>query len=352
MNDDRIVNNKDTLLVTGANGFIGSRVVEVLLRYGFRNVRCFVRPSGNLDTLNQIVNSMDPGQVQFIKGTLQSKEDCKKAAEGVSVVFHLAAGIEKSFPGSFMNSAVTTRNLLDAILHGRTIRRFVNVSSFAVYSNQKIERKGLLDETCQVEPDLIGRHEPYVFAKVKQDELVLEYNRKHGIPYVIVRPGVVYGPGKNAITGRVGIGTFGIFLHLGGSNTIPLSYVENCAEAIVLAGIKKGVDGEVFNIVDDELPTSREFLHLYKKNVRKFNSIYIPYRLFYLFCYLWEKYADWSDGQLPPAFNRKRCAAYWKGDRYTNEKIKKLLGWEQKVPYEEAVRRYCEYCRTSSGNHA
>ena len=85
---------------------------------------------------------------------------------------------------------------------------------------------------------------------------------------MIVRPGVVYGPGNKGITGRVGLGTFGLFLHLGGSNEIPLTYVDNCADAIVLAGIKGGVDGEVFNVVDDDLPTSRKFLRLYKKNVR------------------------------------------------------------------------------------
>ena len=58
---------------------------------------------------------------------------------------------------------------------------------------------------------------------------------------------------------------FGIFLHLGGSNPIPFTYVDNCADAIVLAGLTPGVDGEVFNVVDDNLPTSRQFLRLYKQ---------------------------------------------------------------------------------------
>ena len=59
---------------------------------------------------------------------------------------------------------------------------------------------------------------------------------------------------------------------------------------------QKGVDGEVFNIVDDDLPTSRGFLKMYKKNVRDFRSIYVPYRVFYLFCYLWEKYSNGRRG--------------------------------------------------------
>ena len=143
----------------------------------------------------------------------------------------------------------------------------------------------LLDETCDMEDQSHLRGEAYCYAKVKQDELVAKYGRKYNIPYVIVRPGVVYGPGNKGITGRVGIGTFGIFLHLGGSNRIPLSYVDNCAYAVVLAGLKDGVDGEIFNIVDDNLPTSKEFLRMYKENVGGFRSIYVPRTISHFLCY-------------------------------------------------------------------
>ena len=84
------------------------------------------------------------------------------------------------------------------------------------------------------------RGEAYCFAKAEQDEIVTDYGKRLGIPYVIVRPGQVYGPGNEGITARVGIGTFGYFCILGGSNTIPFTYVDNCVEAIALAGLKKG----------------------------------------------------------------------------------------------------------------
>ena len=54
--------------------------------------------------------------------------------------------------------------------------------------------------------------------------------------------------------------------------SLPLTFVDNCAEAIVLAGLKPGVEGEVFNVVDDELLTSRQFLKAYKKKVTAFPS--------------------------------------------------------------------------------
>jgi nucleoside-diphosphate-sugar epimerase len=198
------------------------------------------------------------------------------------------------------------------------------------------------------EPHLRG--EAYCYAKVRQDELVQEYCKKYSIPYVIVRPGVVYGPGNRGLTGRVGVSTFGVFLHLGGSNRIPLTYVDNCAEAIVLAGLKRGVDGEIFNIVDEDLPTSRSFLRMYKKHAGYFRSIYVPGALSYILCSLWEKYSKWSKGQLPPVFNRRKWSANWKGTRYSNEKIRKLLGWQQTVPFTEACSRYFKY-EKEAGEH-
>ena len=174
-----------------------------------------------------------------------------------------------------------------------------------------------MDESCPIEEHAGLRGEAYCFAKVKQEEIVIEYGKNYGIPYVVVRPGSVYGVGKEEIAGRVGISTFGLFLHLGGSNTIPFTYVDNCAEAIVLAGLVKGVDGEIFNAVDDDLPSSRQFLRLYKKNVRRFKSFYVPHVVSHALCYLWEKYSEWSEGQLPPVFNRRRWYANWKKTRYS-----------------------------------
>ncbi len=262
------------------------------------------------------------------------------------MVIHLAAGRgEKSFPDAFMNSAVTTRNLLDACVQEGKCKRFVNVSSFAVYTNTGKSRGSLLDESCSVEQRPEVRGEAYCFAKTKQDEIVAEYRKEYGLSTVIVRPGVVYGPGNLAITGRVGIGTFGLFLHLGGSNRIPLTYVDNCAEAIVLAGLKPGIDGEVFNIVDDDLPSSRQFLRLYKRNVRRFRSLYVPKGVSYGLCYLWERYSEWSEGQLPSAFNRSRWNSLWRNTTYTNEKLKKRLGWTPAITTQEGLQRYFEACR-------
>src|SRR5207253_9721608 len=324
----------------GSNGFIGARVVEILLEYGYRNIRCFVRPSSRLDRLEKVLSQFDAGKdVALVTGDLLSRDDCRKAAEGVSIIYHLAAGMEKSFAGAFMNSALTTRNLLDAFLEFGKPKRFVNVSSFAVYSNLGLRRGALLDENCPLEDAPKKRFDAYGFGKRKQEELVREYGEKYELPYVILRPGYVFGPAKTELNGRVAINTFGFFIQVDGSHLLPLTFVDNCAEAIVLAGLKAGVEGEVFNVVDDELLTGRQFLRLYKKRVNRF-SVRIPYSVAYALSLLWEEYSNWSQGQLPPVFNRRRCAAEWKGNRYSNEKLHDRLGWKPRVNMEDAMAAF------------
>jgi nucleoside-diphosphate-sugar epimerase len=340
-----IIGPADTILVTGAAGFIGSRLVANLLERGFRNVRCFARPSGDVARLEAIADRHG-ARLDVVRGNLLSREDCATATRDVAVVFHLAAAKgEKSFPDAFMNSVVTTRNLLEACLRDSRLRRFVLVSSFAVYANTEPSGRTPLDESSPLDDRPALRGEAYAFAKVKQEELLTDFGTRFGIPYVIVRPGAVYGPGQKDITGRVGINTFGVFMHLGGSNTIPFTYVDNCADAIALAGLRPGVDGEVFNVVDDDLPTSRQFLRLYKKHVGRFPSIYVPHAVSHLMCWLWEAYSTWSQGQLPPAFNRRRWHAYWKRTRYSNARLKARLGWAPTVSTADGFRRHFASCR-------
>ncbi|MBE3144717.1 MAG: NAD-dependent epimerase/dehydratase family protein [Planctomycetes bacterium] len=345
MGEGWIIDQNEPVLVTGAAGFVGSRVVDSLLRLGLKEIRCFVRPASEHTLLKAVLNKYPGNHCQIISGNLLSRQDCAGATDGVAVVYHLVAGRGKSFPGCFQGSVVTTRNLLDAVAQRKTIRRFVNVSSFAVYSNFRLRRGSLWDESCPLEDNLEERCDAYVYGKIKQDEIVLSYHEKHGIPFTIVRPGIVFGTGKKAIPGFVGMDTFGIFVHLGGRAQIPLTHVNNCADAIVLAGLVPDVDGEVFNVVDDDLISSRRFLREYKKQVRPFRSVRIPYRLAYYFCYLWERYSTWSGGQLPRVFNRRMCSFAWKGNRYSNRKLKKRLGWQCRVPMKEALADYYKYQR-------
>ncbi len=352
MTDEFIAPRADRILVTGSSGFIGAKVVEILLEYGFSNLRCFVRRSSRLDRLESTLRRCSAeGCVELITGDLLSPDDCAKAAVGTSVVYHLAAGFDKSFAGAFMNSALSTRNLLDAFLQRGQPKRFVNVSSFAVYSNRTLKWGAPLDETSPLEDAPQERYDAYAFGKLKQDEVVHEYGRTRGLPYVILRPGAVFGPGKKNLSGRIGIDTFGFFIQVGGSNVLPLTFVDNCAEAIVLGGLVPGVDGEVFNVVDDELLTSTQFLKAYKRQVKPLFSVRVPYPVAYGLCTLWEEYSRRSQGQLPPAFNRRRCAAEWKGNRFSNQKLREKLGWRPRIGMNEAMALFlAQFAPWTSGS--
>jgi nucleoside-diphosphate-sugar epimerase len=349
MSSEYIALAGDRILVTGSNGFIGSKVVEKLLEYGFTNIRCFVRPSSNLGRLESALRRFEPGRnIELITGDLLSRDDCRRAAEGVSIIYHLAAGMEKSFAGAFMNSALATRNVMDAFLQFGEPKRFVNVSSFAVYSNLALKRGALLDENCPLENAPQKRFDAYGFGKLKQEELVKEYGEVHNLPYVILRPGYVFGPGKRELNGRVGTSAFGLLIQVNGSQALPLTFVDNCAEAVVLAGLKPGIDGEIFNVVDDELLTGRQFLKAYR-NKTKSLAIRIPYVLGYTMSLFWEKYSEWSKHQVPSVFNRRRCSAEWKGNRYSNQKLKDRLGWKPRIPVDCAMQEFLGQF-TSNGN--
>src|ERR1044071_6919145 len=171
MTAENIISPDDKILVTGSNGFIGIKVVETLLEKKFTDLRCFVRPSSSLERLKNVLEKFTLANVEIVAGDLLNPDDCRKAAKEVTVIYHLAAGFEKSFAGAFMNSALATRNLIEAFLDYGKPKRFVNVSSFAVYSNLKMKRGELLDENCPLEDSPQERYDAYGFGKLKQEEI-------------------------------------------------------------------------------------------------------------------------------------------------------------------------------------
>jgi nucleoside-diphosphate-sugar epimerase len=335
---DTPFDSNSRILVTGANGFIGSKVVEALLEHGYRHVRCLVRPSSDLTRLDQTLERHGrPATTQIVVGDLTSRDDCTRVCEGVVLIYHLAAGFEKSFAAAFINSVIGTRNLIEAFLaNGVVIRRFVNVSSFAVYSTLHLKRHAPLDEDCLLEEHSQERYDAYGFGKIRQERLVREYGRQ-GLPFVVLRPGIVFGEGKRDLSGRIGIDTFGVFVRISGGNTLPLTYVNNCADAVVLAGLVPGVDGSTFNVVDDELLTTRQFVRAFRRRNPSFRYVPLPYVAARVLSALWERYAKWSQFQLPPAFNRHRCSAEWKGNVYSNRRLREALGWAPRVRMDAAM---------------
>ncbi|RXH57747.1 NAD-dependent epimerase/dehydratase family protein [Granulicella sibirica] len=323
------------ILVTGSSGFLGKCLVERLLAHGQTDLRCMVRSLGKGAPLQGLAAAYPAAVIELFVGDLRHKEQVDSAVDGVDLVIHAAAALKGSPAEMFMDSVVSSRNLLDAVA-ARGIR-VVIVSSFGAMGVADLGRGAFVDETTPMEkhPE---RRDVYSYTKLRQEQMFWEYRDRHGFELVVLRPGVIYGPGSGHFSNRVGLKLFGRFLHLGGSNLLPLTYVENCAEAIVFAALSKEAAGQIYNVVDDDLPTSRQYLSLYRQRVKRISTIPIPYWLL-----LWgsgkvQAYSNRSKGQLPAIFTPYKTRAMWGGNRFSNAKLK-ALGWKPIIRTSEALER-------------
>jgi nucleoside-diphosphate-sugar epimerase len=322
-----------TAFVTGATGFLGGAFVARLLAHGPDRIACLVRPGSRTTQLERLAKS----RVSLIRGSLDSPDAALAALADADVVYHLAAGTGGAAADLFLNTVVASKNLLEAMLRRPRLPKVVLVSSFGVYGTAGMKRGALVDEDTPLEPNP-QRRDTYSQAKLRQEKLFRAYQEKHGFPLVVVRPGVIYGPGGTPISSRVGLTVPGLFLHLGGRNLLPLTYVDNCAEAIVVAGERGASDGQAYNVVDDDLPTCTDYLRRYQREVRALRTVRLPYPVSQALSWLCERYHEHSQGQLPAFFTRYRTATTWGGNRFSNAKLKRL-GWQPIISTDEGLQR-------------
>ncbi|MGH8473265.1 MAG: NAD-dependent epimerase/dehydratase family protein, partial [Gammaproteobacteria bacterium] len=136
----------------------------------------------------------------------------------------------------------------------------------------------------------------------------------------------------------------GLFLSIGGDNLLPLSYVDNCADALVVAATAPQAVGLTLNLHDDDLLTCREYLRRYRSEVRPLRTLVIPYPLLLVLAAANECYHGWSRGQLPAAFTVYRTRSLYVGRRYDNGRLKSL-GWRQSVSTQDGLQRTFEFFR-------
>ena len=99
---------------------------------------------------------------------------------------------------------------------------------------------------------------------------------RSGVPLVVVRPGVVYGPGRDWISSRIGLRLGDRLLQMGGRHLVPYTYINNCQDAICLAGTTPGIAGEAFNVLDDDLPSANALLRRHLRDVGRLRVTSIP----------------------------------------------------------------------------
>jgi nucleoside-diphosphate-sugar epimerase/peptidoglycan/xylan/chitin deacetylase (PgdA/CDA1 family) len=324
------------ILVTGAAGFLGRALVERLLAHSYTDIRCNVRRHTDIPKLEALSQRHSHPKLEYCVGNLKYREDAARAVEDVELIFHLAAGKKGTAADLLLDSVVGSRNLLDAVVDRKPMR-IVLVSSFSVYGVAGLGRGARVNEQTALEPHPEWR-DHYSYSKLRQEQLFWEYQQRNGFELVVLRPGVIYGPEGAHFSNRVGL-TIGKWqLHFGGRNLLPLSYVDNCAEALVVAGTHQCAAGEVYNVLDNDLPTCREYLRAYKKHVTKIRSISVPYFGVRLLSSVIAKYHRYSKGQLPAILTPYKAASLWGGNRFDNSKLRSI-GWRQLVPTAEGLQR-------------
>lgn len=331
------------ILVTGGTGFLGTVMMRRLLETGETDLRVLVRPATSRKKLEEMAAGFPGATLEFVTGTLNSRADCKRALDGVGLVYHLAAALSGSPADMFLNSVVASKNLLEELVAQKPMPKLVLVSSFGVYGVAGIPRGAVVDEETPLE-EHPERRDIYSQTKLRQEQLFHEYQRTHGFPLVVMRPGVIYGPRGGAFSARVGINLMGVFLHLGGRNVLPLSYVENCVDAIMAGGRNPAAVNGVYNVHDDDLPTASEYLKAYKREVGPVRTVPVPYLALQGISLLVERYHRFSKGQLPAIFTPYKTKTSWGGNRFSNERIKSL-GWTQRVPTSQALAETFAYFR-------
>ncbi|PXW95562.1 nucleoside-diphosphate-sugar epimerase [Sphaerotilus hippei] len=323
------------ILLTGAAGFLGRRIARSLLEQGATDLLLHVRqhaPAGLVETLQR---DFPAARIGVVAANLLSRPAVDTMWSGVDLLVHAAAGMRGGAADMFANTVVGTRNVLEAAgVAG--VRRVVLISSFSVYRTDGLAAQALMDEQVPLETVGVDKG-PYGYAKTRQEQLFDECRARYGYEGVVLRPGVIYGPGGGAMSPRVGIGALGFFFSLGGPALLPLTYVDNCADAVARATLHAPA-GSAFNVVDDDLPACSTWLRRYRAEVRPLRVIRLPYALFLRGAGWLQAYHRRSRGQLPAVFTPYVVRSMFRPLRYSNAALK-AIGWTPRVATTEGMGR-------------
>ncbi len=276
-------------LITGASGFVGSHLVDLLIEKGFV-VRCIVRNTSNLQWLKD-------KKIELFDCGLNDVDALKVALQNVSYVYHIAGVVKaKNLENFIVGNVTLTKNILDACLEANSIKKIIITSSLAAAGPSKIGFP--LNEKLECKPVSL-----YGISKYEQEKLAKGYFTK--LPIIIVRPPVVFGERETDVLEFIKTVKTGI-IPIAGTNAkeISIIYVGDLVEKLLKLSLTD-IKSEIFYTVGIEKMRWSELGKIVAKSLdKKAIKIVVPHFIIWFLCLLGEFYAKFSSKLLPLNLNK------------------------------------------------
>jgi len=311
------LNNKK-VLITGADGFIGSHLTEMLVKKAAKVKALSYYNSFNYWGWLEDINCLK--DIEVVSGDVRDPHYCKQITKGVDVIFHLAAliAIPHSYiaPDSYVDTNVKgTLNICQAALDNRC-EKVMHTSTSEVYGTARYVP---IDEKHPLQPQ-----SPYSATKIGADSIAMSFHNAFGLPLTIARPFNTYGPRQSA---RAIIPS--IIIQIAGGKeelklgdltpTRDLNYVEDTCQGFINVAERKEAIGEVVNIGSNQEISMGEVVDLIKKLMD--SNIEVVQEKERIRPEKSEVFRLWCD----------------------NTKIRKLTGFEPKYSIEEGLEKTIEW---------
>jgi 2-alkyl-3-oxoalkanoate reductase len=320
-------NGKLRVLVTGGSGFLGSHVVQQLVRSG-HEVVALVRSTSKRDFLSTLPN------VSFVTGAVEEKDSLRKAVDGVDAIVHAAGLVKALTPLDFeVINVEGTQNLLDtAKKHASGLKRFVFVSSLAAIGPSEDGRPVSPDQT----PHPVTH---YGRSKLRAERAVMAM--KDALPVTVIRPPMIYGPRDKESFAFFQAINFRVLPMVGdGKNTMSVVYGADAASACIKAIFAGVPSGKAYFVDDGNVYVWRDMLEtietaLKRRALLRFS---IPSPILRAVASVSEEYARYT--KQPMMLTRDKLnellASHWVCD---SSSTRSDLGWTPEVDWAEGTRR-------------
>ena len=315
-------------LVTGANGFLGRHVVNALLAKGIE-VRAMVRPATRLEKLDW------PSSVEVFRADLRTSRELGRAFENVDMLVHLAAVVSGGEDAQFAGTVAGTERLLEAMATS-ACRKLVLCSSFSVYDFSSTSEALNEDSPLHQVPDVYKR-DGYTISKWWQERVTRRYAEKHAWDLTILRPGFIWGRDHGYLS-ALGQQFGRHHLVIGPMTRIPMTHVENCAEAFAAAATHPNAPGKILNVVDG--PGERIWSYLSDYMRRSGQSgwrLTVPYWLAISAVKLAYVTIFRSATKVPTILIPRRLESRLKPLHFENRRLRETLDWTPPYNYQQCL---------------